>query len=64
MEPMYIAGEKWMIILSSVDFKKLFHVIKYFLELNNDFEQEYTTFPLSSYSISIEWRNKHLFELK
>ena len=44
MEPMYIARDKWMNILSYVDFSKLCHAIKYFTELNQKFGQEDITF--------------------
>ena len=60
MEPMYIPIEKWVNILSCVDFSKLCHVIKYFPGLNQKFGQEDITFPLYSSSRYIEWRNKHI----
>ena len=44
---MYISGEKWINILSRVDFSKLCHVTKYFPELNQKFEQEDITVPIS-----------------
>ena len=42
-------------ILSYVDFSKLFHLIKYFTELNQNVGQKDITFPLSSSSRAIEW---------
>ena len=64
MEHIYIAREEWIIILSCVDFSKLCHVIKYFPWLNKVFRQEHITFPLSSISRAIEWRNKYPIELE
>ena len=63
MEPMYIAKDKLMNILSYVDFSKLCHVVKYSTEWNKHSRQKYINFPLSSSSRDIEWRNEHRIEL-
>ena len=47
LELIHYAREKIMKTLSCVDFAKLCHVIKYFPQLNRDFDKEDITFPLS-----------------
>ena len=54
MEPMYNTREKIMNISSHVYFAKLYHVIKYFSQLNQDFGKEDITLTLSSSSRAIE----------
>ena len=62
MEQTYISREYRKHILSYDDSSKLCHVITYFTELNQYFEQEDITFPLSPSSRAIEWKNKNPIE--
>ena len=55
MEQMYNAGEEVMNILGFVDYEKMFRVIKFFPELNQNFVKEGIILPLSSSSRAIEW---------
>ena len=63
MEPMYVERKIGRNILSYVDFSKICDVIKSFPELKENIGKEDTTFPLSSTSREIKWRNKHLLGL-
>ena len=56
MEEMYNSRYHMNNILSYFYFEKLFQVIKYFPQLNLNFEKEYINFPLSLVSRAIEWR--------
>ena len=64
MEVMCNAREHMKTILIFVDFAKLCQFINHYLQLNSNFGKEDITFPLSSSSRAIEWRNKHLNEFE
>ena len=61
---MYNSIEHINNLFCCVDFSSLYQVIKYFPQLNPNFGKEDITFPLSSSSRAIEWRNKHLNEFE
>ena len=63
MEPIYVAIEIGGNILSRDDFSNIYDVIKQFPELKQNIGIEYITFPLSSSSRAIVWRNGHIREL-
>ena len=59
-----MARERGRNILSYVDFSHRYYVLKSFPELKQDIVEEDITFPLSSISRAIEWRNEDLIKLE
>ena len=64
IEQMYNGIEELVNILSYVDFEKLYHVINYFPELNEEIEKKDIIVPLSSSSRAIKWGKKFLHEFE